>query len=277
MSILYGGPLATCILENLKIQIIQQSKKPCFAIIQVGNNQASSLYINFKRKKAFEIGIESRFFHFKNTVEYDALRAQIIALNEDVDVHGIIIQLPLEERLKSIAHYIAPEKDIDGLTIFQQGNLFQGNVGLFPCTAFGVIQLLQFYNIDMFSKKIAVIGRSSLVGKPLAMLLLQQDAQVSIFHSKIREEQMEADLQSYDIICSAVGKKHFIKPDWIKPGSVLIDIGVYKDENGTFGDFDPLCYEKCSAYTPSTGGVGPVTVACLLKNVVDAFQFQSCK
>lgn len=272
--VLTGSSAASDILNSIRTGLEAYSSSPCFAVIKVGDNRSSEVYVRFKQKRAAEVGIKSELYTFPTSVDLASLRSTIESLNNDTCIHGIIIQLPLPLHLREVVQYVAPQKDIDGLTKIQQGNLMLGLDALLPCTAIGVIRLLQHYKIQIKSKKVAVVGRSNLVGKPLSLLLLNEDALVSVFHSKIDETLFKEELKSYDIICSAVGKKHFIQLDCIKENSVLVDIGVTKDETGTYGDFDPRCYSKAEAYTPSIGGVGPMTVACLLDNIFKAFKSQ---
>ncbi|WP_342261802.1 bifunctional 5,10-methylenetetrahydrofolate dehydrogenase/5,10-methenyltetrahydrofolate cyclohydrolase [Alphaproteobacteria bacterium endosymbiont of Tiliacea citrago] len=269
-KILYGKPASEHLLSFIKLQAF--NFEPCLAIVQVGNNSASDLYIKFKMKKATEVEISTKLFKFDENISYEDLKKHIENLNYDQSIHGIIIQMPLPFHLSDITQLIDYRKDVDGLSVIQQGRLCLGYSGLFPCTALGVIELLKFYNIQLNSKKVAIIGRSSLVGKPLSLMFLHENSLVSILHSKINFDLMKKELLNCDIICSAVGKKHFIKSDCVKKGSVLIDIGVTKDQSETFGDIDPECYIDSLAYTPNIGGVGPMTIACLLSNVVKSYQ-----
>lgn len=271
---LLGKPASLDILLNIKNKISKFGYSPAFAIIQIGHNPESSLYIKFKQKKADEVGIKSVLYALPKNIQYCELKSLIDQLNQDNNIAGIIVQLPIPKHLSQIVQDISPEKDIDGLTYQQQGLLMAGNDGLFPCTALGVIELLKHYDISLQAKKIAVIGRSSLVGKPLALLLLQQNAMISIFHSKIPCEVLSKELKNFDIVCSAVGKKHFIAEDMIKDGAILVDIGVCRDDVGIHGDFSLNCYPKSAMYTPSVGGVGPMTIACLLNNVLKAYELQ---
>lgn len=274
-KILYGACVAKDILEKLKLKIQTLQNEVKFVIIQVGNNSVSDIYIKRKILAANQLNIAVIYQKFPEVISYNELKDYIQILNNDHSINGIIVQLPVPTHLLNIMNEVSPFKDIDGLTIMQKGNLFAEIDGLYPCTALGVMYLLNYYNIELESKKVAVIGRSKLVGKPLAMLLLQKNAMVSMFHSKLNTNFLETELRNYDIICSAVGKYGLIKKDFIKKDVILIDIGCSKIDNYFYGDFDHSCYEKASYYTPVPKGIGPITVAFLMYNIVKVHCMQN--
>lgn len=272
MNILFGDKSAEQIYKNLTIK---NNISPKFCIIQVGDNAASSLYIKFKINVAKTLNFDYIYKKFERNISLFCLIEFIDKLNKDITINGIIIQLPLPNHLISIIQYIAPEKDIDGLTKLQQANLYLNEDGLYSCTALGIINLLKYYKINISGKKVSVIGRSSLVGKPLSLLFMHNNALVSIIHSQINEEAQKKELLQSDIICSAIGVPHFLKPDMIKSGVILIDVGCCSINNKIYGDIDPLCYQKALAYTPMPKGVGPMTIAMLMFNVHKAYLKQN--
>lgn len=271
MQILFGQDPANEIYKNL---LIQSNIKPKFCIIQVGDDVASNVYIKYKISMAQKLDFNFIYKKFDVSITLIELQEIIYKLNIDSSVNGIIIQLPLPAHLLNIVQYIAPEKDIDGLTKIQQANLYLNQDGLYPCTALGVIKLLKYYNIHLEDKKVTVLGRSNLVGKPLSILFTHNNSLTSLIHSKISKQSIMNELQTSDIICCAIGKPNFIQPEMIKEGVVLVDIGCGLYNGQIIGDIDKTCYSKASAYTPMPKGVGPMTIANLMFNIHKAYLTQ---
>lgn len=247
---------------------------PKLAVILVGKDPASLSYIKQKQKACAETGIEWEQFDFETDVTTDDLIKKIQELNEDENTHGILVQLPLPDHIYTphILKAIAPEKDVDGFTAYNLGKTFLGTEfeDLSPCTPHGIIQLLEYYKVPIKGKKVTVVGRSNIVGKPLAIMLLNRDATVTICHSKT--ENLAQHTKDADILCVAVGKPNTITANMVKPGAAVIDIGTNRMPNGKLrGDTDFDNIFKIAAYiTPVPGGVGPMTVACLMENTVIA-------
>jgi methylenetetrahydrofolate dehydrogenase (NADP+)/methenyltetrahydrofolate cyclohydrolase len=250
--------------------------KPRLAIIQIADNPASQVYVGAKTKQAEEVGVSAHPMHFPASITQDHLLKLIDSLNGDAQVHGIIVQLPLPPHLDPmiILNRIRADKDVDGLSVMNVGRLSMGIDCLVPCTPLGCIILLEQLFQTLEGKHAVILGRSNLVGKPLAQLLLQKDCSVSILHSKTKNPQQLT--RQADILISAVGKPEFITTDWIKPGAVILDVGINRMDNGMLvGDVDFNSMEKVAGYvTPVPGGVGPMTVACLLLNTVIAMAKQ---
>lgn len=252
---------------------------PCLTIIMVGNNPASALYVAAKEKACATHGIASRVVRLPSDCSESELFAVITQLNDDSTVHGILCQAPLPAHLSftAVIEYIAPEKDVDGFHPLNVGRLAWGVPALLPCTPQGVLALLRHYNIPLAGKNVLVIGRSMIVGTPLSVLLSRPgvDATVTLAHSKSRN--LAALCGAADVIISAVGQPGLIKAAWLNPTSVVIDVGTNPIPDPTkvsgmrlVGDLDPAAQTVCAAYSPVPGGVGPLTVAFLLKNTCDA-------
>ena len=255
------------VLELKRVNII-----PTLAVIIVGNDPASKIYVRNKKNACESVGIKSIVYEFPEDVDENVLLQLINELNFDDSVHGILCQLPLPKKLSQemIIKSISTKKDVDAFSEENVGKIMIGNYSFLPCTPAGIIELLKAYNINMSGKNAVVIGRSNIVGKPMAMMLLHENSTVTICHSKT------VNLCDYtkkaDIIVSAVGKANFLTGEMIKEGSVIIDVGMNRDENGKLcGDvvFDE-CYQKASYITPVPGGVGPMTITMLLKNTLIA-------
>lgn len=277
-TIINGSSLALKIRQNLKIQIQEElinkgKSAPCLAVVLVGDNPASKIYVAGKIKACEELGIKSEAVKFDYDISQQTLNKAIKELNKNKNVHGILLQLPLPYGLNATEaiNLIAPEKDVDGLCNTNLGKLLSGDCSAIKsCTPSGVMEMFKEYNIDLKGKNVALINRSLLVGKPLAVMLTACDATVTICHSKTQK--LESILKRSDVIISAVGIKNFVKAEMVKKGAVVIDVGIVRDEktNKICGDID---YEKvkdlASYITPVPGGVGPMTIAMLLKNTVD--------
>lgn len=265
--------------EEIASLLPRAGRAPGLAVILAGDDPASQVYVRNKEKAALEVGMNARTVRLPASVSQNELEDVIVGLNAERDVDGILLQLPLPRGLNADAciSRISPEKDVDGLTPHNQGLLALGRPGLQPCTPAGVMRLLDRYDIPTSGKKAVVVGRSSLVGRPLALLLGSKgrDATVTMCHS--RTANLAEECRSADILCTALGNPRFITADMVKPGAVVIDVGINRIEEGgkarLCGDVDfAAVAEKCSAITPVPGGVGPMTIAMLLSNTVQAWK-----
>jgi methylenetetrahydrofolate dehydrogenase (NADP+) / methenyltetrahydrofolate cyclohydrolase len=247
-------------------------RRPGLAVVQVGEDPASTVYVRNKRRSCVETGIESFAHDLAATAREDELLALIAALNNDARVDGILVQMPLPKGLNSnrIIDAIDPQKDVDGLHPKNAGLLMVGRAGLRACTPSGCMRLIAEAGCDPAGKHALVVGRSILVGKPMALLLLEANATVTIAHSRTAD--LAATVSRADIVVAAVGRAHMIKGAWIKPGAVVIDVGTNKGVDGKLtGDVEfEAARRSASAITPVPGGVGPMTIAFLLSNTVDA-------
>jgi methylenetetrahydrofolate dehydrogenase (NADP+) / methenyltetrahydrofolate cyclohydrolase len=251
------------VLKNKGIQ-------PCLATILVGDNQASATYVKNKQIAANSVGILTKDIKLSDNIKQDELVNIINELNHDENVHGILIQIPLPHQIEtSITNMVNHQKDVDGLTSYNLGLLLEGTPKLIPCTPLGILELLDFYNIDVNGMDVAIINRSNLVGKPLSILLMNRDATVTIFHSKSKN--LQDRLRNFDCIITAVGnRKNFtLRGNMIKEGAVIFDVGISRTNGKIQGDVDfESVSEKAAYITPVPGGVGPMTVTMLLKNTV---------
>lgn len=269
------------VAENLTNELANEVKKfdikPHLVVIQVGNNTASSIYVNLKQKKAEQIGIKSSAILYPENVSENEIIEKLKDLNEDSSVNAILVQLPLPKHIDTnkIINVISPEKDVDGFTAENTGNLLNGiTPKAYPCTPKGIMKLLDAYKINVSGKHAVIVGRSNIVGKPVSLMLLNKSATVTICHSKT--ENLTDITRTADILISAVGKK-IIFADMVKHGAVVIDVGIFKDENNkTTGDVDfENVKEVASFISPVPKGVGPMTIACLMENTVELFKLQN--
>jgi methylenetetrahydrofolate dehydrogenase (NADP+)/methenyltetrahydrofolate cyclohydrolase len=280
-KIIDGKAIAQAVKNELTLAVAEasqgKSRKPGLAVVLVGENPASKAYVKSKIAACKAVGIESFLIEMAADVAPEAVAETVKKLNEDETVDGILVQLPLPEHISSatILALIEPAKDVDGLTAVNAGLLMQGAKGLFPCTPLGVMRLLEQHKVSLKGKQAVVVGRSHLVGKPLAMMLLQKDATVTICHSKTAN--LPEVCRQADILVAACGQAEMVKGDWVKPGAVVIDVGINRvataDGKGRLvGDvaYDQA-FEKASLITPVPGGVGPMTVAMLLSNTLRAY------
>jgi methylenetetrahydrofolate dehydrogenase (NADP+)/methenyltetrahydrofolate cyclohydrolase len=246
-------------------------RTPGLATILVGEDPASEVYVRGKRKASAEAGITDQHQHLPADVSQEEVAAVIEECNRDPDVSGILLQLPVPPGLdgKTLTAMISPEKDVDGLTHVSAGRLMQGAPGLRPCTPLGVIELLDTYSVGLQGAEAVVVGRSDLVGKPVAFLLLERNATVTMCHSRTRE--LPAVCSRADVLIAAVGRTELIGPDYVKPGAAVIDVGINRTEDGLKGDvqFEAVA-DRAGLITPVPGGVGPMTIAMLLRNTVTA-------
>ena len=279
MELLDGKLVSNAIKDNLKNVVADMknhNKSVKLVVIQVGNDEASSVYVKQKEKACAYIGIESQVIKMDDDVGQNVLIGLIDDLNCDNSVNGIIVQLPLPKHLDSeaIISAINPAKDVDGFTKMNAGAAFLGHKSLISCTPFGVLKILQHYNIDIAGKECVVVGRSNIVGKPMAMLLLQNDGTVTVCHSKTQN--LKEICKRADILICAIGKPKFFNKEYIKEGAVVIDVGIHRQGNGKLcGDVDfNDVKDIVSAITPVPGGVGVMTVAMLMNNCVEAAQMQ---
>lgn len=252
------------------LDLVNRGIQPCLATILVGDNQASATYVKNKQTAANSAGILTRDFKLPENVTQNELVSIIEELNRDDKVHGILVQLPLPPQIEtSITNMVNHEKDVDGLTSHNLGLLLKGTPKLVPCTPLGIIELLDFYNIDVKGMDVAILNRSNLVGKPLGILLMNRDATVTFFHSKSKN--IEQKLRNFDCIITAVGdrQKFILQKDMIKEGAIIFDVGISRADGKIKGDVDfESVSEKAAYITPVPGGVGPMTVTMLLKNTV---------
>lgn len=269
-----GKAISTQIKDELKEEVAalkEQGICPCLAVIQVGNDPASSVYVNNKKKACAYIGIESLSYEVEETISQEELLELIDRLNKDEKVNGILVQLPLPKHIdeEKVIQAITPEKDVDGFHPETVGRMCIGTKGFLPCTPAGIIQLLKRSGIEIEGKECVVIGRSNIVGKPMAMLLLRENGTVTITHSRTKD--LKEVTRRADILIAAIGKPHFVTADYVKEGAVVIDVGIHRNaENKLCGDVDFDDVEPiASAITPVPGGVGPMTIAMLMNNCVE--------
>ena len=269
--ILDGKKLRDKIFENLKQRLNNMSEKPTLAVILVGDDPASQIYVKNKKKTAENLGINSIVINYPSDIPENVLLDKIKELNNDNKITAILVQLPLPKHIDKfkIIDAIAPEKDVDGLTPYNSGKLFSGEEPyVYPCTPKGILLLLDEYNIELEGKHVVVIGRSNLVGKPVAQMLLNRNATVTMCHSHTKN--LSDITKTADIVVSAVGK-NIIGEKMLKSDCVVVDVGIFKDNNGKIcGDVDFASASKIAAYiSPVPGGVGPMTIASLMLNTVE--------
>ena len=259
-------------IRNEVSALANKGIKPCLATVLVGNNQASATYVKSKQIAASSTGILTRDFKLPENISQEELVKTINELNHDENVHGILIQLPLPNQIEtSITNMVNHEKDVDGLTSYNLGLLLEGTPKLVPCTPLGILELLDYYNINVKGIDVAIINRSNLVGKPLGILLMNRDATVTFFHSKSKG--MEDKLKNFDCIITAVGdrQKFTLTGNMVKDGAIIFDVGISRINGKIQGDVDFKSVSERAGYiTPVPGGVGPMTVTMLLKNTVHA-------
>lgn len=275
-KIISGKEIAAQVRAELKSEI-QELKEatgttPGLTVVLVGENPASLVYVRNKIKACEEVGIKSVQHKLPETTTHAELLALIRELNASKEVHGILVQLPLPKQIneEEILEEISPAKDVDGFHPYNVGRLMIGNPVLQPCTPYGVMRLIESTGIDLSGKDAVVVGRSNIVGKPMAMMLLRRNATVTVCHSKTKD--LAERIRNADILVAAIGRAEFIKGEWVKPGAVVIDVGMNRTAEGKLVgdvDFEGAC-ERASFITPVPGGVGPMTIAMLLKNTVEA-------
>lgn len=273
-QIINGKEIAAEIRSELKEEVAAltaQGRTPGLAVVLVGDNPASQVYVRQKKKACHEIGIYSEEHRLPATITQEELLALIDRLNADPKIHGILVQLPLPDGLdeNEVIERIDPKKDVDGFHPISVGRLSIGLEAFVPCTPAGVLELVKRTGTAISGKKVVVLGRSNIVGKPAARLFLQENATVTICHS--RTQNIEEECRQADILIVAVGRPKLVKKDWVKPGAVVIDVGINRVDGQIVGDVDfDEVKEVAGAITPVPGGVGPMTIAMLMKNTVGA-------
>lgn len=275
--IIDGKTISNQIKDELRDEVAHLNslgKKVCLAVIQVGSNPASSIYVRNKKRACEYIGIESLSYELEETISQEELLHLIDELNINSEVHGILVQLPLPDHIDedSVIRHISPEKDVDGFHPENVGRMCIGEKGFHPCTPAGIIQLLKRSGIEIAGKECVIMGRSNIVGKPMTMLLLQENATVTVVHSKTKN--LKEVTSRADILIVAIGKPRFVTADYVKENAVVIDVGIHKDEdNKMCGDVEfETVKDIASAITPVPGGVGPMTIAMLMQNCVNAIK-----
>ena len=280
-KIIDGKLVAKSVREDLQKEVsaatAQYGRKPGLAVVLIGDNPASHTYVKNKVLACKNVGIESFLLQFDKDVDEKTVIDTVAKLNADPLVDGILIQLPLPKHLptQEILSLIDSDKDVDGLTAINLGRLARGDQGLFPCTPMGIMRLLEYYKVSVKGKNVVVLGRSHLVGKPVALMLLAQDATVTVCHSKTKN--LPEVCRQADVLVAAVGQPEMVKGDWVKEGAVVIDVGTTRVENadGTSSlkgdvEFEPAS-DNAALITPVPGGVGPMTIALLLVNTFKSF------
>ena len=277
-TLIEGKTVAQKIFDNLAHEISLLEKKPSLAVIIVGDDPASKIYVNLKKKKAHELGITSQVIELDESVSEQELLKKIDSLNNDPAVNAILVQMPLPEHINpvNVIEKINPLKDVDCFHPYNIGRITTGNKSyVYPCTPKGIFRLLDFYNIPVEGKHAVVVGRSNIVGRPLAQMLLNENATVTICHS--RTKNLSEITKTADILISAAGCPALIKKDMVKDGAVVIDVGINRKSDGKLcGDVDfENVKEKASFITPVPGGVGPMTICSLMCNTMDLFKLQN--
>lgn len=272
-QILDGKKLREKILGELKLKVESFTQKPSLVVILVGENPASKIYVNNKKKTAQNLGINSEVINYPSDITEQELLDKIEELNNDKNVTAILVQLPLPEHIskENVINTISPSKDVDGFTPYNFGKLFSGSEPVvYPCTPKGILLLLDEYGIKLEGKHAVIVGRSNIVGRPLSQMLLNRNATVTVCHS--RSENLSDIIKTADIVVSAAGK-NVIKGEMLKSGCVVVDVGIFKDENGkTRGDVDFETASQVASYiSPVPGGVGPMTIASLMLNTVELY------
>ncbi|MFT4173077.1 MAG: bifunctional methylenetetrahydrofolate dehydrogenase/methenyltetrahydrofolate cyclohydrolase FolD [Rhodocyclaceae bacterium] len=273
--IIDGNALSLKVREDIAhgaAELIAQGIRPCLAVILVGDNPASAVYVRNKVNACEKAGFTSLKFEFPADVAPDVVFAKIAELNADTTVHGILVQLPLPRQFDEdkVLEAISPDKDVDGFHAENFGLLLQGRKSFYPCTPWGVMKMLEAEQVPLAGAEAVVIGRSNIVGKPMAVMLLSQGATVTVCHSKTRD--LAFHTRRADIVVAAVGRPRFLTGDMIKPGAVVIDVGINRLPDGKLcGDVDfESAKEVAGAITPVPGGVGPMTITMLLANTLES-------
>lgn len=279
-TLIDGKTVSAAVKESVRLEVEQLKREgveACLAVIIVGSDPASRVYVNNKKKACELTGIRSEEYALPEETTQQELLSLIDRLNADEKVNGILCQLPLPKHIdeNTVIERIDPKKDVDMFSCVNVGKMWVGDGVFLPCTPAGVMELLAYYNIDLCGKNCVVVGRSNIVGKPMACLLLEKNATVTVCHS--RTKNLAEICRSADVIVAAVGKAKFITADMVKDGAVVVDVGINRNENGKLcGDVDfENVKEKASFITPVPGGCGPMTIAMLMKNTVAAVKLQN--
>ena len=277
--VLDGKALSTKVKDRVKQEISnlpKNDKIPTLAVVLVGDDPASAIYVRNKKRACEYVGIKSVSVTLGQDTTQEKLEQILNDLNNDKSINGILLQLPLPKGLdeRKALNCIAPEKDVDGLSSVNLGKLITKEVGITPCTPTGVMEFFKEYNIDLTGKNVVIINRSILVGKPLALMMLNANATVTICHSKTQN--ISEYTKKADVIVTAVGKAKFLTEDMVKDGAVVIDVSIVRTETGLCGDADyENIKDKASYITPVPGGVGPMTIAMLMENTLKAYKLQN--
>ncbi len=277
MILIDGKKTAADLREELKKEVLalkdKHNKVPGLTVILIGDLAPSQIYVKNKEKSANEVGLKSEVIRYPDSVEEIEVLKKIEELNKDDSVSGILVQLPLPKHIdkQKVIEAIIPEKDVDGFHPMNVGNLSSGYESSIPCTPLGCYLLIKKIEPNLNGKKAVIVGRSNLNGKPMTQLLLKENCTVTITHSKTKD--LKGECLTGDIIVAAVGIPELVKGDWVKKDAIVIDVGINKTENGLVGDvaFDEVS-KVAKALTPVPGGVGPMTIACLLKNTIECFK-----
>ncbi len=277
MILIDGKKVAAELREELKQEVnelkTKYNKVPGLTVILIGDMAPSQIYVRNKEKSANEVGLKSEVIRYPDTIEEKTVLEKIKELNNDESVSGILVQLPLPRHIdkQKVIETITPLKDVDGFHPMNVGNLSSGYESSVPCTPLGCYLMIKKIEPNLSGKKAVIVGRSNLNGKPMTQLLLKENCTVTITHSRTKD--LKAECLEADIIVAAVGIPELVKGDWVKKDAIVIDVGINKTENGLVGDvaFDEVS-KVAKALTPVPGGVGPMTIACLLKNTVDCFK-----
>ncbi|MBO5745494.1 MAG: bifunctional methylenetetrahydrofolate dehydrogenase/methenyltetrahydrofolate cyclohydrolase FolD [Clostridia bacterium] len=272
-QLISGKVISAAVKERIAAEVEalkSQGVTPGLAVIIVGTDPASQVYVGSKERTCIELGMYSEKYELPESTTNEELLALVEKLNKDDKIHGILCQLPLPRHLdeKAVIDAIDPSKDVDAFHVQNVGKIMLGDYDFLPCTPAGIMEMLKFSDIDPCGKHCVVIGRSNIVGKPMAMLMLHANATVTVCHSKTQN--LKEICRNADILVAAVGRAKFVTADMVKDGAVVIDVGMNRDENGKLcGDVDFASVEpKCSAITPVPGGVGPMTIAMLMQNTL---------
>ena len=275
--IIDGKKEAALLREEIRKEILEIKKKinksPGLSVILIGEFEPSQIYVKNKEKNSREVGISSEVIKYSKEVKQTEILEKIEELNNNTNVSGILVQLPLPPHIskEKIINAIDPSKDVDGFHPINVGNLSSGYKAIVPCTPLGCLLLIKKAENNLTGKHAVIIGRSNLNGKPMAQLLLKEDCTVSIVHSKTKD--LKSECQKADILVAAVGVANLVKGDWVKKDSIIIDVGINKIADKIVGDVDfDQVKNKVKAITPVPGGVGPMTIACLLKNTLECFK-----
>ena len=277
MILIDGKKIAAELREELRLEVVElktkHNKIPGLTVILIGDMAPSQIYVRMKEKAANEVGLKSEVIRYPEAVEEKTVLDKIEELNKDESISGILVQLPLPKHIdkQKVIETILPGKDVDGFHPMNVGNLSSGYESSVPCTPLGCYLMIKKIEPNLSGKKAVMIGRSNLNGKPMAQLLLKENCTVTITHSRTKD--LKAECLEADIIVAAVGIPELVKADWVKKDAIVIDVGINKTENGIVGDvaFDEVS-KVASALTPVPGGVGPMTIACLLKNTIECFK-----
>lgn len=278
-KLISGKEISLSVKERVAEEVKDLKKngiEPCLAVILVGDDPASKVYVNNKKKACEFCGIRSLEYLLPADASQEELNSLVDKLNSDESVNGILCQLPLPSHLdeKEVLNLIKPEKDVDAFHPENVGHIMIGDFNFLPCTPAGIMEMLKYENIGLDGKNCVIIGRSNIVGKPMAMLMLKENATVTVCHSHTKN--LKEVVARADVVVAAVGKAKFVTADMIKDGAVIIDVGINRCEDGKlYGDVDfEACKEKASYITPVPGGVGPMTIATLMQNTVTAAKIQ---